>query len=209
MAVEVVVSGKWKENGYIVSSSGGDAVVIDPGGSFDEIDGYIMSNRLRVHAVLNTHAHFDHLGAVASTVAAHNAPFHLHPGDADLLRRANFYGTMFMGEEPITVPHVDIELKDAMTLQFGTLELDVVHTPGHTPGSVCFVVGGELFTGDTVMAEHLGRTDLPGGDRAVLSSSLRLLADRYPPDTQLHPGHGKPALLGDVLSRLGALPELR
>jgi glyoxylase-like metal-dependent hydrolase (beta-lactamase superfamily II) len=133
----------------------------------------------------------------------------LHPGDRDLLRRANFYGTMLMGEEPITIPTVDVELADGMTLQFGSLELRVVHTPGHTPGSVCFEAAGELFTGDTVMAEHLGRTDLPGGDRGVLAESLHMLAERYPPDTRLHPGHGAPTLLGDVLSRLGALPEFR
>jgi hydroxyacylglutathione hydrolase len=208
LEVARIVTGRWKENCYVVSSAE-DAVVIDPGGELAQIRAHVEAARLRVHAVLNTHAHYDHLGAVVPVVAEYGVPFHLHPADEDLLRRANFYRTLFLGEESIRIPTIDVELADGTALRFGGLELDVVHTPGHTPGSVCFVAAGELFTGDTVMARHLGRTDLPGGDRDVLLSSVQLLAERYPPETRLHPGHGEEASLGEVLSRLPALTELR
>jgi glyoxylase-like metal-dependent hydrolase (beta-lactamase superfamily II) len=206
--VERIVSGTWKENGYVVSSRE-DAVVIDPGGEFALFEEYVATNGLRVHAVINTHAHYDHLGAVAPIVAGHHAPFHLHPADEDLLQRANFYRTLFLGKEPIVIPKLDVPLADSTSLRFGSLTIAVLHTPGHTPGSVCFDIEGALFTGDTVMAEHLGRTDLPGGDRGLLVSSVELLARTYGPETLIRPGHGSEALLGDVLERVPALPELR
>jgi hydroxyacylglutathione hydrolase len=205
--VESIVTGRWKENCYVASSPAGDAVVIDPGGELDRIKAHVAEGDLRVHAVLNTHAHYDHLGAVVPVCETYGVPFHLHPADEDLLRRANFYRTLFLGEESIRIPSVDAELADGTLLRFGSLEVGVAHTPGHTPGSVCFECDGELFTGDTVMAEHLGRTDLPGGDRELLLRSVTLLAERHPSETLLHPGHGEQARLGEVLSRLEGLPE--
>lgn len=208
LRVEKLVTGKWRENCYIVSRDD-DAVVIDPGGRFEDIRAYLGDEQLRVHAVLNTHAHYDHLGAVAPIVSEYGVPFCLHPADRDLLIRANFYRTLFLGEESIEIPVIELELADGAALRFGGIEIDVIHTPGHTPGGVCFEIDSELFTGDTVMANHLGRTDLPGGDRDVLLSSVQLLAGRYPADTRLHPGHGESAVLGDVLPKVPALPELR
>jgi hydroxyacylglutathione hydrolase len=204
-----IVTGRWKENCYVVSAPGGDTVVIDPGGELERIQAHVAERGLTVHAVVNTHAHYDHLGAVVAVGERYGAPFHLHPADEDLLRRANFYRTLFLGEESIPIPSVDAELADGAGLRFGSLELGVVHTPGHTPGSVCLECDGELFTGDTVMAEHLGRTDLPGGDRELLLASVALLAERYPVETLLYPGHGESSGLGDVLSRLEGLPEFQ
>jgi glyoxylase-like metal-dependent hydrolase (beta-lactamase superfamily II) len=208
VGVHRIVTGKWKENCYLAWSKEGDAVVIDPGGELEQIRDHVARESLRVRAVINTHAHYDHLGAVVDVVETYEVPFHLHPEDEDLLVRANFYRTLFLGEEPIRIPTVDVQLSEG-TMQFGTLAVDVVHTPGHTLGSVCFEVGRVLFTGDTVMANHLGRTDLPGGDRDVLLSSVDRIAARFPADTRLCPGHGDAAVLGDVISRLPALPELR
>jgi glyoxylase-like metal-dependent hydrolase (beta-lactamase superfamily II) len=202
-----IVTGRWKENCYVVSAPGGDAAVIDPGGELERIQALVAEGGLAVHAVVNTHAHYDHLGAVVGVGERYGAPFHLHPADEDLLRRANFYRTLFLGEESIRIPSVAAELADGARLRFGSLELGVVHTPGHTPGSVCLECDGELFTGDTVMAEHVGRTDLPGGDRERLLASVGLLAERYPGETLLHPGHGESARLGEVLSRLEGLSE--
>lgn len=202
-----IVTGRWKENCYVASSADGDAIVLDPGGELAQIQAHVAERGLRVHGVLNTHAHYDHLGAVVPVVEQYGAGFHLHPADEDLLRRANFYRTLFLGEESIQIPTVDSPLSDGARLRFGSLEVRVLHTPGHTPGSVCFECDGELFTGDTVMARHLGRTDLPGGDRELLLASVALLAERYPAETLLRPGHGEPAALGDVLSRLEGLAE--
>jgi hydroxyacylglutathione hydrolase len=206
--VHRIVTGTWKENCYIVAE-GVDAVVVDPGGEFPQIRAHVAAAGLRCHAVVNTHAHYDHLGAVVETGTEYAAPFHLHPDDADLLVRANFYRTLFLGEEAIAIPSIDVELADAQSLRFGELTLEVVHTPGHTPGSVSLCAAGELFTGDTLMANHLGRTDLPGGDREALMASVDALAAGFAETTVIHPGHGPSAVLGEVLGRVGALPELR
>lgn len=204
--VERFVSGEWAQNGYLVCE-GDDAVVIDPGGAFDDIVSAVSAGALHVHAVLNTHAHYDHLGAVTRVVETYGAPFHLHPADADLLPRANFYRTLFLGHEPIAIPALDVELSEG-SLQFGSLEIEVLHTPGHTPGSVCFRVGTDVFTGDTLMKDKIGRTDLPGGDRDLLDASIREIAERYSGDIVAHPGHGDPASLEEMLAGVSTATEL-
>lgn len=193
----------------MVSGASGDAVIIDPGGEASRISAHVAERALRVHAILNTHAHWDHLGAAVALVEEYGAPFLLHPADERLLRRANIFSVVSAAIEPVPIPAIDAPLADAMTLRFADLEIDVLHTPGHTPGSVCFEVQGDLFTGDTVLADHLGRTDLPGGERKTLERSLALLEERYPPEMRLRPGHGEPALLGAVVPRLAVLPEFR
>lgn len=209
LQVHRIVSAPSRQNCYVVAHAGGDAVVIDPGCEPEPIREHVAASRLRVRAVLATHAHHDHVARVAAVVAQHGAPFHLHPGDERLLLRANFYRALVLGGDPIDIPTVDRHLADGATLRFGELSIGVLHTPGHTPGGVCFAAAGELFTGDTVMAGRVGRTDLPGGDRATLERSVALLAADYPPETTIRPGHGEPALLGEVAARLPELLELR
>lgn len=206
--LRTIVCGKLSENCYVVAR-GADAVVVDPGGGAEEIAAHVAEHRLRVHAVLNTHGHADHLAAAAAVVDAHDAPFHLHPADEHLLARANFYRRVLLGDERIEVPRIDVSLEGVESLRFGQLAVDVLHTPGHTPGSVCFRVGDDLFTGDTLGAEHLGRTDLPGGDREALEASIALLGRDCSPDMTVRPGHGAPARAGDVLGGWTALAELR
>lgn len=209
LGVHRIVAGPLAENTYVVSGPGGDAIVIDPGGGFQQIAAHVEANDLTVHAVVNTHAHEDHLGAAMPVVEAYGAPFHLHPADRDLLQRANFYRTLIARREPISIPPIDVPLADLASLDFGALRVIVLHTPGHTPGGVCLEIAGELFTGDTLMALSTGRTDLPGGDRETLEASVDRVRRRYPPETRLHPGHGEPASLGDVLARFPTLPEAR
>jgi len=203
-----IVCGQLSENCYVIGR-GADAAVIDPGGGVEEIAAHVAEHGLRVHAVLNTHGHADHLAAAAPVVAAYGAPFHLHPADRGLLARANFYRQVFHGEGRIDVPRLDVPLAGVVSLRFGELAVGVLHTPGHTPGSVCFQIGDDLFTGDTLGAEHVGRTDLPGGDRAALEASIALLAETCSPETTIRPGHGEPAPAADVLGGWAALAELR
>jgi hydroxyacylglutathione hydrolase len=208
VAIHRIVTGPLEENCYVVASPEGDAAIVDPGGEMEAIAAHVEDRALRVHAVLNTHPHYDHLGAVVPVTERYGVPFHLHPADADLLLRANFFGTLFSAQEAIPIPEVDVALGDGDALHFGSLEVNVIHTPGHTPGSVCFEVAGELLTGDTLLAEHVGRTDLPGGDRAALEASVELLSRRFHAHTTLWPGHGPPVALGEVAERLATLPEL-
>jgi glyoxylase-like metal-dependent hydrolase (beta-lactamase superfamily II) len=206
--VRRIVCGSLSENCYVVAR-GADAVVVDPGGGVEEVAAEVAERGLRVHAVLNTHGHADHLAAAAEIVEAYDAPFHLHPADEGLLARANFYRQALYGEGRIRVPGIDVSLAGVESLRFGELAVGVLHTPGHTPGSVCFRVGSDLFTGDTLGAEHVGRTDLPGGDREQLEASIALIGEASRPETTIRPGHGEPAPAGEVLDGWAALAELR
>jgi glyoxylase-like metal-dependent hydrolase (beta-lactamase superfamily II) len=208
LEVTRIETGRLKENCYVVSC-GSDAVLIDPGGDFDRIVAHVAAAGVAPRAVLTTHAHYDHIAAAAPVVEEYGIPFHLHPADRDLLRRANLYGAFFLDDELIRIPAIDVELADGMELGFGGLAVRVLHTPGHSPGSVCLEIEGELFTGDTLMASHLGRTDLAGGDRAALDASIALLAERFSGATTVRPGHGDPASLGAILPALATMPELR
>jgi glyoxylase-like metal-dependent hydrolase (beta-lactamase superfamily II) len=187
-------------NCYVVSSVGGDAIAVDPGDDFERIAAHIDAEGVRVRAVIATHAHYDHVGAVAALVQRYEAPFCMHPADEALLPRVNFYRYVLHGDGPVRMPEVDRPLVDGDSLSFGALHVVAIHTPGHTRGSVCLDIGGELFTGDTLLEGKVGRTDLPGGDSEVLAASIARLAGRYPADTVLRPGHGERALLGEVLA---------
>jgi hydroxyacylglutathione hydrolase len=206
--VACFVNGRLRENCYVVARDA-DAVIVDPGGAVDEIADHVARYGLNVRAVLATHAHPDHIAAAATVVKAYRAPFHLHPADERLLARASFYRKVLHGEDSIEVPDLDVSLEDVARLRFGALEVEVIHTPGHTPGGVCFRVGGDLFTGDTLGSDHIGRTDLPGGDREALDRSIAELAARWPRDAAIRPGHGGAARAGDVLGNGAALTELR
>ncbi len=200
--VHRVVTGRLEENSYVVVHQSGDAIVIDPGEDFDRIAEHLADPGIDLRAVLATHAHYDHVAAAAALVDAYAVPFYLHPADEPLLRRANFYRTLVHGEPAIVVPHVDASLVDREALRFGDLEVVVVHTPGHTHGSVCLGVGETLFTGDVLLAGAGGRTDLPGGDEVALQASIARLADEWLPGTRIHPGHGASMPLGQALAAL-------
>ena len=163
---------------------------------------HLVSLDLTPQGVLITHAHADHIGAAVELTTRTKAAIHMHSGDATLLRRANLLRVLGRGEAPIQIPSVDVDLAGMESLCFGGLEVELVHTPGHTPGSVCFAIGGELFTGDTLFAGKAGRTDLPEGDQEALARSIELIANRYSASTTIRPGHGELASLGDVLPQL-------
>jgi glyoxylase-like metal-dependent hydrolase (beta-lactamase superfamily II) len=200
--VDRIVVGTLAANCYLIASAAGDAVIVDPGDGFESIAHEVAVRELRVRGVIATHAHHDHVGAVADVVDAYGAPFHLHPADDSLLRRANFFRSFLGGEPAIRVPAVDVALADCMQLRFGTLEIAVLHAPGHTPGGVCLEAGGELFAGDTLLARH-ETVDLPGSDRDALEASVARLAERASPGAIVRPGHGDPAPLAEVLASLG------
>ena len=106
MKIKCIVNGKWTENCYVVSDKN-SSVIIDPSGNAEEIIGYLKDNKLTAIAIINTHAHFDHIGAVAELVQLYHCPFYLHSGDLKLLRSANLYRTLFLGEKPVKIPAVD------------------------------------------------------------------------------------------------------
>lgn len=191
LEVTTFVNGRWRENCYIVANADGDALIIDPGSEAQEIIGITESHGWRVHAILNSHGHYDHVGAVAELQERFGAPFYLHQADADLLRHANLYRMLFGSAKPVRIPEINQDIS-TLPQQFtvGPFAISWIETPGHTNGSVCFSLGSYLFSGDTLLREAVGRTDLPGGDRRLLAESLRKL-QQLPPEMVVCGGHGK------------------
>ena len=199
LKVKQIPTGKWKENCFIASNAQGQALIIDPGAEFDDIVGYIERNGLEVCAILNTHAHYDHVGVVSALKERFQVPFFLHSKDKKLLKSANLYCTLFDGTSPIKIPKVDYYFDEVNVKDFVTqFSMEVSHTPGHTWGSVCIFVGGYLFTGDILLYGKIGPTDIPGGNQEAIFESLKHIA-RFPMKTLICPGHGKIISLEDEL----------
>lgn len=183
--ITVRAVGFYKVNCYIVSAeSGAEAAVIDPGDEAEAILEVIRARGLRVTAILLTHAHWDHVGAVADVAEATGAPVYLHQAELGALEEWS----------PRPVPGVRL-VADGDRIEAGGLTFEAWHTPGHTPGGVCYRLGGRLFSGDTLFAGSVGRTDFPGGSAEDLARSLRRLLT-LPDETAVHPGHGPATTIG-------------
>ena len=178
-----------------------DAVVIDPGGEVERIAEIVAQYDLTVRAIVHTHAHLDHIFCTRDVKEQHGGSICLHRGDAFLYDGFAMQAAMFGWKVRDTAP-VERWIEDGDRIELGKRELAVIHTPGHTPGSVCFAVedrdaGRILFAGDTLFKRSVGRTDLPGGDTATLKRSIQQRLYTRDPDTLVIPGHGPTTKLGD------------
>ena len=171
---------------YIVWDDASDTcVVIDPGAEPERI--LAACGERRIEAILLTHGHFDHIGAVKALRDATGAEIVIHREDAPMLTAPALNACSLIGWQ-VTAPEASRNVRDGEVLCYAGVEFTVLHTPGHTPGSVCYRAGEWLFTGDTLFQFGYGRTDLPGGSMAQLAASLRRLApiaQRY----EIFPGH--------------------
>ncbi|MDB5582197.1 MAG: beta-lactamase domain protein [Bradyrhizobium sp.] len=201
--VHRIVSGKWRENGYVIEGEDSRAVIIDPGLDTAAFTTHIAQRALTPCAIINTHAHYDHIGSVAPLMEAHGIPFHLHRGDAALLRQANLYRAMFAESETLRIPAEFSDLSEVSRLQLAGLDIEVLATPGHTKGSVCFRVSDHLFSGDTLLPNGTGRVDLPGGSATDMAATQSLLTT-LPDDLLVHPGHGSIVPLRQIRERMKA-----
>jgi glyoxylase-like metal-dependent hydrolase (beta-lactamase superfamily II) len=193
--ITTLPNGQWRQNCYILSSDNGQAIIFDPGSDAEMIQKYLDENKLEPLAILNTHAHYDHVGAVVTLMDRYEIPFYLHAGDEKLLKQANLYKILFESKKSIKVPVTFDDLSSlSAPLKINNFSFDVLSTPGHTPGSVCFLFFDTLFSGDTLMPNGPGRTDLPGGNKQALALSLDGLR-KLPYQTIIYPGHGKPLTL--------------
>jgi len=194
--VHTITVGPFQENSYlVVDDQSRRAVIVDPGGEGATlIDGIERSNAT-LEAIWITHAHVDHVGAIASVKERWDVPVYLHPLDRRLYeaagRQAEVYGVPF--EEP---PAPEAEFADGQRLKVGNSEMTVMHAPGHSPGHVVIHGNGIALVGDCLFAGSIGRTDLPMSNPQQLSQSLKKIA-ALPPETVVYPGHGPETTIGE------------
>jgi len=164
-------------------------LVVDPGLQLDRVREQIESERLTLERILVTHGHIDHVAGVPALQTQTGAPIAMHPDDLAILDWGAIAQYPFVprGFTPFSI---DTALTHGMSLAFHDLSLRVLHTPGHTQGSVCFLFGLDCFAGDTLFQRGIGRTDLPGGDMNKIVFSIRNVLYALPPKTVVHPGHG-------------------
>lgn len=196
MRVETLTVGPFQENCYLViDETSNSAVLIDPGSEPEKIIAAVEKSGAQLEAIWITHAHVDHVGAIASVKNKWNVPIYLHPKDRRLYeatgRQAQVYGIPF--EEP---PEPDLEFSEGQVVTFGTKTFAVMHVPGHAPGHVVIHGHGIALVGDCLFAGSIGRTDLPFSNPAELAQSLERIA-QLPPETVVYPGHGMSTTIKD------------
>jgi hydroxyacylglutathione hydrolase len=208
LAVAQLSLGQVGTNCYLVRAdrAATDAVVVDPGAAAPEIRLSLARSGATCAAILVTHSHYDHIGALADLAEGTGAQVWLPEGELDVVRRPNdfFPGIAvrpFTGDATL--------LSGGETVEAAGIEFRVQHVPGHSPGHLSYYADRCLFSGDVLFAGSVGRTDLPFGDWEALLESIRSLAEAYPPETVVYSGHGPPTTLADELARNPFLAELR
>ncbi len=174
-----------------------EAMVIDPGDNIPQILGILAKHGLRVTAIVITHAHIDHIGGAQKLKNATGAPVYMNPNDSELSDRLDVQAAWLGMEEPEN-PGIDVPARDGDTLAVGATAFHVLHTPGHTQGSICLWIPGEnkLVAGDTLFRDSVGRTDLPGGDGPQIIASIKSKLLTLPEETVVIPGHGSATTIG-------------
>ena len=168
-----------------------EAIVIDPGDEIASILEVLERHGLKVKAIVITHAHIDHIGGAQKLKLATGAPVYMNPNDVELQRMMEVQAGWLGVPTPDAV-EIDVAAKDGDTLTVGATEIHVLHTPGHTQGSICLWMPGEakLVAGDTLFRDSIGRTDLPGGNPRQIVASIREKLLGLPGETVVYPGHG-------------------
>jgi glyoxylase-like metal-dependent hydrolase (beta-lactamase superfamily II) len=197
LILKTLVVGLLETNCYILGDEKTkDAVVIDPGEDFEEIDKQLKASTLKVKYIVLTHGHFDHTGALARLRESTGAEILIHAEDASMLSSSGQAQPFLIdsGAEPCAA---DRTLKEGDRIQFGDIALEVLHTPGHTPGGISLVTDKMIFTGDTLFCGSVGRTDLTGGSLRKLIDSIRTKLLTRGDDYLICPGHGPASSIGE------------
>ncbi len=172
-----------------------EAVVIDPGDDADQILLKLADLKLKVKYIINTHGHFDHVGANKKLKEATGAPLVIHEQDAPMLGHLSQAAASF-GLRSENSPAPDKTVEDGDVIKFGNISLKVIYTPGHSPGGISLYTDSCVFVGDTLFQGSIGRTDLPGGDFTTLKNSIQNKLFVLPEDTVVYTGHGPETTIG-------------
>jgi hydroxyacylglutathione hydrolase len=202
MVIDRIVVGPIQCNCYIVADeSSGKAYLIDPGAESSELISYVQKTQWELQAILITHCHIDHIGGINTVTAQRSVPVLLHPADEflynDVTMQARLFGvtpSYLHASQPSPRPGA---LGEELSFEFGSSKLSVLHTPGHTPGSVCFHAEDAVFTGDTLFQASIGRTDLWGGSFQQIINSIKTKLLTMSDTVRVFPGHGEQTTIGE------------
>jgi len=208
LAVDRYELGPVGTNCYVVRAARGapEAVVVDPGGDATQLRLDLARSGARCTAILITHGHYDHLGGVADLAEGTGAPVYMAEDERMLLEEPDQFTPPGYRIRPYTP---DVLLGGDETLELAGIEFQTLRVPGHSPAHLGYYADGCLFSGDVLFAGSVGRTDLPGGDWDTLVESIRMVVDRFPPETLVYSGHGPATTLGAERERNPFLAELR
>ena len=197
MIIKTVVVGPLEVNCYIIGCEESmEAAIIDPGGDADEIIKTIQSEGLKPEFIINTHAHFDHVGAVRAIQEHFKIDFLLHKDDLFLIENLD-QQVMQFGFDRVAKPDVNKFIKNGDNVSLGKMAIKAIHTPGHTPGGVCYYVDNNVFVGDTLFAGSIGRTDFPGSSYEQLIQSIKENLFPLGDSVVVYTGHGSSTSIGN------------
>ena len=194
--IHTLVVGQLQTNCYLITSRG-EAIIVDPGDEPERILKFIKDIHTSPTRIVATHTHFDHVLGVDGVRKSTKVPFMIHPDDLPMLQSMQSRVRRLVGFEVPPPPRVDGYVKDEDLLRVGDETIRVLHTPGHSPGSISLTGDGYVLTGDALFNQSIGRTDLPGGDLKILTHSIRKRLFTLDDNTKVYPGHGPETAIGD------------
>lgn len=200
--IKVFVFNSFQENTFVISVESNNCIIVDPGMSTkeekEELSNYIEETKLTPVAMINTHCHVDHVLGCKYIKEKYQIPFYIHPDEKMLLERAQDFGDFF-GMEVEPPPAADYYLEDNSVYKFGDTELNIIHVPGHSTGSIALYSkpDASIIMGDVLFRGSIGRTDLPGGDYDTLIRGIKQKILVLPREVIAYPGHGPSTTIGD------------
>ncbi|MBI4641919.1 MAG: MBL fold metallo-hydrolase [Candidatus Tectomicrobia bacterium] len=197
MILEMITVGPYGMNCYLIGDEATkEGAIVDPGAEVDRILSVVELHKLKVTKIINTHGHIDHIAGIEEVKVRLRVPLYLHPQDEFMLKQITPESVRRFRMKFFGVPTVDYYLNEGDEVPIGTLKAKVIHTPGHTPGGVCFLIGNVLIAGDTLFAGSVGRVDFAGGSAETLLDSIHKKLMILDPVTEVYPGHGPATTIG-------------